>query len=256
VRPAAAHIAERPQNQNIINKRIAQKLAKTPEKAYFYPMLEGLSYNTQLGHLIIPEYGRNVQGMVEYCCEIQDREERNRCARSIIQIMGQLNPHLRDVPDFTHKLWDHLFIISNFKLDVDSPYPKPSAETFDTKPDRVAYPSGKIKFRHYGKIIEEIIREAKNFKEGDEKEYLKRIIATQLKKSYLTWNKDVVQDDVIFAHLVELSEGTIKMSDGEKLTDSQDLVKRNVNAGGGHGGHGGGGHKKHHKKHHKNFKRK
>jgi hypothetical protein len=215
-------------------------------------MLEGLSYNTQLPHLIISEYGRNVQGMVDFCCTIENREERNKCARAIIQIMGQLNPHLRDVPDFTHKLWDHLFIISNFKLDVDSPYPKPSPATFDTKPDNVAYPTGKIKYRHYGKIIEEIIKEATKFPEGEEKEYLKRILATQLKKSFLTWNKDAVQDDVIFAHMQELSDGKIKMSDGEKLTDSQDLVKRNVNPTAGHGH----SHKKHHKKHHKNFKRK
>lgn len=214
-------------------------------------MHEGLSYNTQLPHLIISEYGRNVQGMVEFCCTIENREERNRCARAIIQIMGQLNPHLRDVPDFTHKLWDHLFIISNFKLDVDSPYPKPSPATFDTKPDRVAYPTGKIKYRHYGKIIEEIIQEATKFPEGEEKAYLKRILATQLKKSFLTWNKDAVQDDVIFAHMDELSGGKIKMSDGEKLTDSQDLVKRNVTPGGHTHTH-----KKHHKKHHKNFKRK
>jgi hypothetical protein len=207
-----------------------------------------MHYNTQLPRLIIPEYGRNIQRMVEYCCSLGNRDERNRCARTIIQVMGQLNPHLRDVPDFTHKLWDHLFIISDFKLDVDSPYPKPARENFDTKPEQVSYPTGKIKYRHYGKIIEEIIGKAKEFKEGDEKDYLKRIIATQLKKAYLTWNKDSVQDDVIFQHLSDLSGGALIMGDGQKLTDSNDLVKRNVNPGGQH--------KKHHKKHHKNFKRK
>lgn len=209
-----------------------------------------MNYNTQQPHLIIPEYGRNIQSMVEHCCSIENREERNKCAKTIIQVMGQLNPHLRDVPDFTHKLWDHLLIISDFKLDVDSPYPKPARETFDTKPDKVAYPDKKIKYRHYGKLIEEIIHKAKDFKEGDEKEYLKRIVATQLKKSYLTWNKDTVLDEVIFQHLMELSDGQLKMGEGQKLMESNDLVKRNVNPGGGHG------HKKHHKKHHKNFKRK
>ena len=210
-----------------------------------------MNYNTQQPKLIIPEYGRNIQRMVDHCCTLETREERNKCARSIIQVMGQLNPHLRDVPDFTHKLWDHLLIISDFKLDVDSPYPKPSRETFITKPDSVAYPSRKIKYRHYGKLIEEIIKKAKDFKDGDEKEYLKRIVATQLKKSYLTWNKDTVLDEVIFQHLAELSDGELKMSEGQKLTDSNDLIKRNVNpSGGGHT------HKKHHKKHHKNFKRK
>ena len=209
-----------------------------------------MNYNTQLPHLIIPEYGRNIQSMVDHCCTLETKDERNKCARVIIQVMGQLNPHLRDVPDFTHKLWDHLLIISDFKLDVDSPYPKPSRETFVTKPEKVSYPTGKIKYRHYGKLIEQIIQKAKDFKEGDEKDYLKRIVATQLKKSYLTWNKDSVLDDVIFQHLLELSEGALKMEDGQKLTDASDLIKRNVNPGSGHT------HKKHHKKHHKNFKRK
>ncbi len=210
-----------------------------------------MNYNTQLPHLIIPEYGRNVQSMVEHCCTIEARDERNRCARSIIQVMGQLNPHLRDVPDFAHKLWDHLFVISKFNLDVDSPYPKPSAATFDTKPKNVPYPKGKIKYRHYGKIIEEIIAKAKDYKEGEEKEVLTRTIATQLKKSYLNWNKDSVLDEVIFKHLAELSGGELKMDETQKLLDSSDLIKRgplnisnNPNP------------KKNHKKHHKNFKRK
>jgi hypothetical protein len=210
-----------------------------------------MNYNTQLPHLIISEYGRNVQSMVDHCCTIEARDERNRCARAIIQVMGQLNPHLRDIPDFTHKLWDHLFVISKFTLDVDSPYPKPSAETFVTKPKNVAYPKGKIKYRHYGKIIEDIIEKAKDFKEGEEKDVLKRTVATQLKKSYLNWNKDTVLDEVIFKHLAELSGGALKMDENEKLLDSSDLIKRgplnisnNPNP------------KKHHKKHHKNFKRK
>lgn len=210
-----------------------------------------MTYNTQLPHLIISEYGRNVQSMVEHCCAIEARDERNRCARSIIQVMGQLNPHLRDVPDFAHKLWDHLFVISKFNLDVDSPYPKPSAETFDTKPKNVAYPKGKIKYRHYGKIIEEIIAKAKDFKEGEEKEVLTRTIATQLKKSYLNWNKDTVLDEVIFKHLAELSGGALKIDETQKLLDSSDLIKRgplNIS--------NNPSPKKNHKKHHKNFKRK
>ena len=229
-------------------------MLKCPNNPIFekiYTVETGMSYNTQQPKLIIPEYGRNIQSMVEHCCTLETREERNKCARTIIQVMGQLNPHLRDVPDFTHKLWDHLLIISDFKLDVDSPYPKPARETFDTKPESVSYPHKKIKYRHYGKLVEEIIQKAKDFKEGDEKEYLKRIVATQLKKSYLTWNKDTVLDEVIFQHLLELSDGALKMGEGQKLIEANDLIKRNVNpSGGGHS------HKKHHKKHHKNFKRK
>ena len=210
-----------------------------------------MNYNTQLPHLIISEYGRNVQSMVDHCCTIEARDERNRCARAIIQVMGQLNPHLRDIPDFTHKLWDHLFVISKFTLDVDSPYPKPSAETFVTKPKNVSYPKGKIKYRHYGKIIADIIEKAKDFKEGEEKDVLKRTVATQLKKSYLNWNKDTVLDEVIFKHLAELSGGALKMDESEKLLDSSDLIKRgplNIS--------NNPSNKKHHKKHHKNFKRK
>ena len=213
-----------------------------------------MNYNTQLPHLIISEYGRNVQSMVEHCCTIENRDDRNRCAKAIIQVMGQLNPHLRDIPDFTHKLWDHLLIISKFKLDVDSPYPKPSAETFETKPKNVPYPKGKIKYRHYGKIIEDIIEKAKDYKEGEEKDVLKRVVATQLKKSYLTWNKDTVLDEVIFKHLAELSSGALKMDESEKSSDASDLIKRgplNINTSLGV--------KKQHGKNnfkHKKFKRK
>ncbi len=206
-----------------------------------------MNYNTQLPHLIISEYGRNVQSMVEHCCTIEVRDERNRCAKAIIQVMGQLNPHLRDIPDFTHKLWDHLFVISKFKLDVDSPYPRPSEETFDTKPKNVPYPKGKIKYRHYGKIIEDIIEKAKDYKEGEEKEVLKRVVATQLKKSYLIWNKDTVLDEVIFKNLAELSGGALKMDESQKLLEASDLIKRgplNINTSLGP------------KKHSKNFKRK
>lgn len=182
-----------------------------------------MEYNTQQPHLIIPEYGRNIQGMIEYCCTIKNKEERNLCARAIIQVMGQLNPHLRDVADFTHKLWDHLFIISQFKLQVDSPYPKPSPETFQEKPKRLTYPSGKIKYKHYGKTIEGIIKKARSLKDGPEKEELTRLIANHLKKSYINWNKDTVTDDVIFKNLKELSDGELKMDETAVLSSAQEL---------------------------------
>ncbi len=185
-----------------------------------------MTYNTQQPQLIIPEYGRNIQRMIDHCGTIENREERNRCARAIIQVMGQLNPHLRDVADFTHKLWDHLFIISNFSLDVDSPYPKPSPETFDTKPDRIAYPSGRIRYKHYGKTVEEMIEKAKAYEEGPEKEELKRTIANHMKKSYINWNKDSVTDEIIVGHLAELSKGALKIEDPSTLSAAGDLVKQ------------------------------
>lgn len=188
-----------------------------------------MEYNTQQPKMIIPEYGRNIQGMIEYCCTLKDRDERNLCARAIIQVMGQLNPHLRDVADFTHKLWDHLFIISEFKLDVDSPYPKPSPETFKEKPERLTYPSGKIRYKHYGKSIEKIIEKAKTLKDGAEKDELTRHIANHLKKSYLNWNKDSITDDVIFKNLQELSGGELKMDESAVLSSHQELRGNNNN---------------------------
>lgn len=210
-----------------------------------------MDYNTQLPTMIIPEYGRNIQRMIVHCCSIENREERNLCAKAIIQVMGQLNPHLRDVADFTHKLWDHLFIISEFKLDVDSPYPKPSAETLYTKPDLVKYPSGKIKYKHYGKTIEDIIAKAKLYEEGPEKEELKRIIANNLKKSYITWNtKDLISDEIILKQLEELSDGQLKLEDASVLSSASELVKRQPNQNPNHNRN------KHHKnKHHNNNNR-
>lgn len=188
-----------------------------------------MDYNTQLDRLIIPEYGRNIQGMIEYCCTIKDREERNLCARAIIQVMGQLNPHLRDVSDFTHKLWDHLFIISRFKLDVDSPYPIPSAEQFKEKPKTLDYPKGKIRYKHYGKTIEDIIQKAKEMPDGAEKSELTRQIANHLKKSYYNWNKDNITDDVILKNLAELSAGQLKLDENASLSSHQELRGGNNN---------------------------
>lgn len=213
---------------------------------YLYPLII-MEYYTQLDRLVIPEYGRNIQGMIEFCCSINDREERNTCARAIIQVMGQLNPHLRDAADYTHKLWDHLFIISKFKLDVDSPYPKPTPETFKEKPQRLDYPKGKIRYKHYGKSIEDIIQKAKQMPEGAERNELTRLIANQLKKSYLNWNKDQITDDVIFKNLAELSGGALKMDENASLSSHHEL---RGNTQSKKFFHKGGKHKSHHK--HKN----
>ncbi|MCD6018998.1 MAG: hypothetical protein K0S53_2119 [Bacteroidetes bacterium] len=214
-----------------------------------------MEYNTQLPHLEIPEYGRNIQVMVDHCITIEDRDERNKCARAIIQIMGQLNPHLRDIADFTHKLWDHLFLISKFKLDVDSPYPRPNAETFTTKPKIVPYPATKIRYKHYGKTIERIIDEAKKFEDGPEKNELTRLIANHLKKSYVNWNKDSVTDDVIFKQFKEMTNNELVIDENSALTHANELKNKNhnnqmpitVNAGGGNN-------KNRHKKNKSKFK--
>ncbi len=188
-----------------------------------------MEYNTQLPKLEIPEYGRNIQVMVEHAVTIEDREERNKCAKAIIQIMGQLNPHLRDISDFTHKLWDHLFLISKFRLDVDSPYPKPTPETFATKPKTVPYPATKMKYKHYGKTIERIIDVAKTYEEGPEKKELSRLIATHLKKSYVNWNKDSVTDDVIFKQFKEMTNNELVIDETSALTHANELLNKKHN---------------------------
>lgn len=217
-----------------------------------------MEYNTQLPKLEIPEYGRNIQVMIDYCITIEDREERNKCARAIIQIMGQLNPHLRDIADFTHKLWDHLFVISKFQLDVDSPYPRPSAETFATKPKSVPYPATKMKYKHYGKTIERIIEAAKSFEEGPEKKELTRLIANHLKKSYVNWNKDSVTDDVIFKQFKEMTNNELVIDETSALTHANELKNKNhnnqtpINLSARDGG--GGNNKNRHKKNKNKFK--
>ncbi len=188
-----------------------------------------MEYNTQLPHLIIPEYGRNIQVMIEHCITIEDRDERNKCARAIIQIMGQLNPHLRDISDFTHKLWDHLFVISKFRLDVDSPYALPSPESFETKPKVVTYPATKMKYKHYGKTIERIIDVAKTYDEGAEKKELTRLIANHLKKSYVNWNKDSVTDDVIFKQFKEMTNNELTIDETTALTHTNELKNKTHN---------------------------
>jgi hypothetical protein len=193
-----------------------------------------MEYNTSLPKMIIPEYGRNIQKMIDFAVLVEDRDERNKVAQAIITVMGQLNPHLRDVTDFKHKLWDHIFIMSEFKLDVDSPYPKPSAETFQTKPDRVNYPSKSIRYKHYGKTLEGFINKAVALENNEEKAALTEILANTMKRFYLTWNRDSVTDDVILKQLDELSKGNLKLADVNVLKSSQSILGKapqNINTG-------------------------
>jgi hypothetical protein len=188
--------------------------------------METLQYNTKRTQLIIPEYGRHVQLMINQILETQDREERNKMAKAVIGIMGNMNPHLRDVPDFQHKLWDQLFIMSNFKLDVDSTFEKPQQEVLEQKPDRLAYPQRNPKYRFYGNNIKSMINVALNWEDGDLKNALVYNIANHMKKCFLNWNKDTVQDDVIFNHLLELSDNKLKVREEDlPLTDASEFLK-------------------------------
>lgn len=188
--------------------------------------METLQYNTKRTQLIIPEYGRHVQLMINQILETQDREERNKMASAVIGIMGNMNPHLRDVPDFQHKLWDQLFIMSNFQLDVDSPFEKPQQEVLEQKPDRLAYPQRNPKYRFYGNNIKSMINVAMNWEDGDLKNALVYNIANHMKKCFLNWNKDTVQDVVIFNHLLELSDNKLKVREEDlPLTDASEFLK-------------------------------
>lgn len=187
-----------------------------------------LEYNSERSKLIIPEYGRHLQKMVEHAVSIEEEQERNKVARSIIAVMGNMNPHLRDVPDFQHKLWDQLFIISDFKLDVESPFPKPSKELLEERPDPMGYPQNFPKYRFYGNNIKRMIDEAVKMEEGELKEALIYSIANHMKKSYLNWNRETVEDDVIFEHLRELSGGTINLKNSEEdLSEAANLLRGN-----------------------------
>ncbi len=185
-----------------------------------------MEYNTTRSKMNISEYGRNIQKMIEQIMTIEDRDRRNYLARATINVMGQLNPHLRDVNDFKHKLWDHLFIMSDFKLDVDSPYPIPSRETLSRKPEPLDYSSNNITFKHYGRHIEQIIEKACEMEDGQVKDALVKLIANHLKKSYLTWNRDAVNDEEIAAHLKLLSNGRIKLQQDIKLSDTNDILSK------------------------------
>ena len=184
-----------------------------------------MKYNTAEKHLAQPEYGRNVQNLVDYCVTIEDREERNRCANAIISIMGNLYPQQRDTNDFKHILWGHLAIMSGFKLDVDYPYEVVKEADLQTRPPRIPYVSTRIRSRQYGKIMEQMVGKATEMENSEAKDYLVRSLANQMKRSYVTWNnKDTVSDAKIFKDLAQLSDGLIDLKEGDlKLIDGREL---------------------------------
>ena len=194
-------------------------------------MITAMRYNTKEKQLALPEYGRNIQNMVDHCVSIVDREERTHCANTIINIMGNMFPHLRDVNDFKHILWDHLAVMSDFALDIDYPYEVIKKEDLYIKPNKLPYNSGRITYKHYGKNMEKMIKKATEYADGEEKEYLIQLLANHMKKSFLTWNKEVVDDRKIFSDLDQLSKGQIVLDEElYKLTESKDiLMKKNKN---------------------------
>lgn len=189
--------------------------------------MDTLVYNTQKKKLIIPEYGRHIHQMIDQAVALKDKEKRDKMAKSIIGVMGNLNPHLRDVPDFQHKLWAQLFIMSDFQLDVDSPFDKPSKEGYEKrKPNKLDYPQNYPKYRFYGNNIKRMIDFAIEWDNFDLKDKLILTIANHMKKCFLNWNKEAVDDQVILDHLLDLSDGKLKVSESDlPLTDSAEFLK-------------------------------
>lgn len=185
-----------------------------------------IDYNTTRNKLVISEYGRNIQKMIEYATTIEDRDKRTQAAHIIVNVMAQMNAQVKETVDYEQKLWDHLHIISNFELDVDGPFPAPDRKALETKPDKVPYQENNIKFRHYGKNLEKIIETAIQYEEGEEKDAFIQTIANHLKKSYLNWNRDSVNDELILQHLELLSQGKLKLPDNAKLIHTGDVVPR------------------------------
>jgi len=182
-------------------------------------------YNTSRKKLVLPEYGRNIHMMVDYLKTVEDREERTRLAHAVVAVMGNLNPHLRDINDFKHKLWDHLALIADFELDIEYPYDPPRPESFIEKPRIVEYGTNKITYRHYGKSLEKMIEAAIGVPESEEKKALILLIANHMKKSYLIWNRDSIDDEVILKDLKKLSKGKLDL-EGLKLSDARDLINK------------------------------
>jgi len=185
-----------------------------------------MEYNTTRNKLLLPEYGRNVQNMIAHAMSVADREERNRAAQAIIEVMGQLNPHLRDVDDYRHKLWTHLFVMSDFKLDVDSPYEIPKPEDLTSKPDKVDYPKSNMKYGHYGKYTQEILENASAITYEKEKKYLANAMANFMKKQFLIYNNDAVENAVIANQLEELSNKVLTIDNPNELPTTNSILKQ------------------------------
>lgn len=186
-----------------------------------------MEYNTQREDLIIPEYGRNVQKMVEHALTIEDRAMRTAYVNLIITAMYNVNPDAKTIVDFKHKLWDHLFIISDYKLDVESPYPMPDKQERLTPPQSLEYKNSNIKFGPYGKVLEIMIEKVIDMEDNEEKQTLIALIAQQLKKSYLQWNRDSVDDELILKHFEELSKGQLKLHEDFKLNTTKNILNSN-----------------------------
>lgn len=185
-----------------------------------------MEYNTQRPNMIIPEYGRNIQNMIQSLQTIEDREKRTRSAHFIVGVMAQMNPQVKESADYLHKLWDHLYIISNFKLDVDCPYEPPLPEVYRHRPKHTGYKKNNIPYGHYGHYVSELIMKAVMYDDGEEKDAFVVCIANYMKKQYLNWNRDTVSDEVIALNLHELSGKRLQLPENAKLASVNEIINK------------------------------
>jgi hypothetical protein len=202
-----------------------------------------MDYNSGRSKLVLKEYGRHVQLIVENCMKEKDREKRNKFAKEIIELMGQLNPHLRNVEDFRHKLWDHLFIMSDYQLDVDSPYPIKGREEIEKKPEKLPYPQTRIRFKHYGKNVESLIAKASKTADPAKQAEFTQCIGNFMKMVYQNYSRDAVNDETIKSDVKLLSKGKLQITDDQDINSlaRANKVKSPRNEGSSNNRKGGGG---------------
>lgn len=177
-----------------------------------------MEYNTEREHLKLREYGRNVQRMTEHLLTIEDREKRNSYAATLVHLMKSINPNVKEGPEYEQKVWDDLFIISNFELDAEGPYPKPEANILDRKPDRVAYQKNNIKYRHFGRSVEILMDQAASLEDPSEKESAVIMVGKLMKAFYQTWNKDNIEDEQVLKIMKSMSNEKLDI-DIEKVKE-------------------------------------
>ena len=189
---------------------------------------QGLLYNTERGQIIISEYGRNMQEMIRHLMEIEDREKRTEAAHFIVSVMAQMNPQVKQTDDYLHKLWDHLYIISDYQLDVDSPFPPPQPLTESTKPHHVDYQNHNIQYGHYGYYMAKMIEIASETEDEEMRQALAHSIANQMKRNFLEWSGNVVNDQQIIADLKAMSKGRLVLDEETKLNGTNDILSKPV----------------------------
>ena len=188
-----------------------------------------MEYNTGREKIVISEYGRNIQMMIRHLLEIEDRKQRTEAAYFIVSVMAQMNPQVKESNDYMHKLWDHLHIIANYQLDVDGPYPVPTPEMQKKKPEHVGYQKNNIRYGHYGQYIYDMVKKVKEMEDGPKKQAILVNIANQMKRDYLNWNRDTVNDLLILDDLYKISGEEIALPMETKLTPTNEILNKPQN---------------------------